>query len=221
MSASPEPSEADTAGSAAGAHHVTEPPASADHAEPRAAAPAGPASAQPRPGQPAGRFVPPTLRLRIEENRPSSTPLAPQTTARPVIAPRPAAPAAAPPRPAARPAAPGARPGAPDGGASRHGAAVRRASPVSARGSARRSTAAAVAPGASGNARRAWSRSPRHAAAAWRDVLANASRWWPSRVAGLVRPVHAAIRRATRVRRCRSPRSGRRRFHARSRWQRG
>ncbi len=65
-----------------------------------------------RPVQP-GRFVPPTLRLRIEENRPSSTPLAPQTTARPVIAPRPAAPAAAPPRPAARPAAPGARPGAP------------------------------------------------------------------------------------------------------------
>ena len=40
-------------------------------------------------------------------------------------------------------------------------------------------------------------------------------------VAGLVRPVRAAMRRATRVRRCRSPRSGRRRFHARSRWQRG
>jgi translation initiation factor IF-2 len=86
-------------------------------ATPRAAAPVPP---------PAGRVVPPTLRLRIEESRPSSAPLTPQTTARPPLPSRPAprpvarqAPPAAPARPgtpaAARPAGQpaGARPGAP------------------------------------------------------------------------------------------------------------
>jgi translation initiation factor IF-2 len=64
------------------------------------------------PPQPPGRFVPPTLRLRIEESRPSQSTLTPQTTARPVIAPRPAPTPAAPARPPARPAA-GARPAPP------------------------------------------------------------------------------------------------------------
>ncbi len=101
VSGSPEPFESET-DAPAGAPHFGEPAAGERH-EPRAAGQAA---------QPPGRFVPPTLRLRIEENRPSAAPLAPQTTARPVIAARPAAPAAAPPRPPVRPAA-GARPGAP------------------------------------------------------------------------------------------------------------
>jgi translation initiation factor IF-2 len=75
-------------------------------AEPWAAA--GSATPAPIPG----RFVPPTLRLRIEESRPSAAPLAPQATARPVVTPRPPSPPAAPPRPPApRPAA--GRPAAP------------------------------------------------------------------------------------------------------------
>jgi translation initiation factor IF-2 len=87
-------------------------PADSAAEEPRAAAPTSGAAGATRPAQPAGRFVPPTLRLRIDENRPSSAPLAPQTTARPVIAPKPTAPPPAPARPAARPPA-AARPGAP------------------------------------------------------------------------------------------------------------
>jgi translation initiation factor IF-2 len=79
-------------------------------AEPWAAA--GTATPAPTSAPVPGRFVPPTLRLRIEESRPSAAPLAPQTTARPVVTPRPPSPPAAPPRPAApRPAA--GRPAAP------------------------------------------------------------------------------------------------------------
>jgi translation initiation factor IF-2 len=79
-------------------------------AEPWAAA--GTATPAPTSAPVPGRFVPPTLRLRIEESRPSAAPLAPQTTARPVVTPRPPSPPAAPPRPAApRPAA--GRPTAP------------------------------------------------------------------------------------------------------------
>jgi translation initiation factor IF-2 len=98
---------------------VVEPPAPAVEPEPVAAAPAPPeAGVEPRPAAKpptAGRVVPPTLRLRIEEQRPTSpTPPLP-TTAPPRVVPRPAPRAPetkAPERPAipttARPAAGGA-----------------------------------------------------------------------------------------------------------------
>ena len=110
VTAPPEVSEPEAATAAVTAQHA-DAPATEAAAGSRAAGPATAPPAALRPGQAAGRFVPPTLRLRIEENRPSSAPLAPQTTARPVIAPRPA-PSPTPARPPARPAA-GARPGAP------------------------------------------------------------------------------------------------------------
>jgi translation initiation factor IF-2 len=108
----------DSAAAPAAAAETHVPPASMQEepleptaAEPRAAAP-GAAPAPPPAAAQQGRFVPPTLRLRIEESRPSAAPLTPQTTARPVVTPRPTTPPAAPPRPAVpRPAA--ARPSAP------------------------------------------------------------------------------------------------------------
>jgi translation initiation factor IF-2 len=106
---------------------VAEAPVAAPPAEPPAAAPAQVASAPepvvaappveappPKPVTP-GRVVPPTLRLRIEEQRPTSpTPPLPTTAPPRMIprpAPRPAAPTAAPAAPAAGRTAPPARPG--------------------------------------------------------------------------------------------------------------
>jgi translation initiation factor IF-2 len=79
------------------------------------AAPAPPASPRPAPG----RIVPPTLRLRIETDRPTTPPQPlpttppPRAVQRPIAPPKPAAPVAA--RPAGAPGvtAPGARPGGP------------------------------------------------------------------------------------------------------------
>ncbi len=99
-----------------------EPEAPIDTATPAAAAAAAPASAAKPPTPTPGRIVPPTLRLRIEEQRPTTTtPLS--TTPGPRIAPRPAPRTERPAIPAARPAAPSgplpaatgnlARPGAP------------------------------------------------------------------------------------------------------------
>ena len=87
-----------------------------------AAAPTPPAAPVARPAPPQGRLVPPTLRLRIEEQRPTTptpplpTQLAPRAVTRPL--PRPAATQARSAAPAApgtsapRPGVPGARPGA-------------------------------------------------------------------------------------------------------------
>jgi translation initiation factor IF-2 len=83
-----------------------------DQMEPTLAEHRAAGSAAPPSATIPGRFVPPTLRLRIEESRPSAAPLTPQTTARPVVKPRPPSPPAVPSRPAApRPAA--GRPPAP------------------------------------------------------------------------------------------------------------
>jgi translation initiation factor IF-2 len=73
------------------------------------------------PPPPAGRVIPPTIRLRIEENRPASTPLKPQVQPPPrvVTPPKPAAAKPAAPSAPARPATPapprpaGPRPGEP------------------------------------------------------------------------------------------------------------
>jgi translation initiation factor IF-2 len=101
------------------------PVTSASTAEPalpvRAAAPAPPFAPVARPAPPQGRLVPPTLRLRIEEQRPTTptpplpTQPAPRALTRPQ--PRPAPVQAGPAAPgaqgtgAARPGVPGARPG--------------------------------------------------------------------------------------------------------------
>src|SRR6185436_13741069 len=95
-------------------------------AEAPAPAAAAPAAKLPTPG----RLVPPTLRLRIEQQRPTTptqplpTTPAPRVVQRPIAPPKPAAPVAARPAgaaaagsPASRPATPGARPAAAAGGA--------------------------------------------------------------------------------------------------------
>jgi translation initiation factor IF-2 len=98
-----------------------EAPAAEVAAAPRAAA-AAPAPEAPPKAPPSGRVVPPTLRLRIEEQRPTTpTPPLPTSPAPRVVprpAPkveRPAIPATARPAPpaGAQPGVPGARPGAP------------------------------------------------------------------------------------------------------------
>jgi translation initiation factor IF-2 len=93
-------------------------PSAAPAATPAARAPEAPSVKLPTPG----RIVPPTLRLRIEEQRPT-TPSAPlPTSSAPRMVPRPAARPAAPvtARPATPAGAPGSRP--PVGGAPRPGA---------------------------------------------------------------------------------------------------
>jgi translation initiation factor IF-2 len=110
---------------AAGQAAPPAPAAEAPAAAPVAAAPAAPQAPAPKPPVP-GRVVPPTLRLRIEENRPTAptpplpTSAPPRAVQRPIAPPRPAAPTAARPAgavsgaPVARPPLPGApRPGAP------------------------------------------------------------------------------------------------------------
>ena len=95
-------------------------------AEAPAPAAAAPAAKLPTPG----RLVPPTLRLRIEQQRPTTptqplpTTPAPRVVQRPIAPPKPAAPVAARPAgaaaagsPASRPATPGVRPAAAAGGA--------------------------------------------------------------------------------------------------------
>jgi translation initiation factor IF-2 len=112
--AEPEPAAAPVA-AAPPAEHAPAPAAAAPAAPP---APSAPAAKAPTPG----RIVPPTLRLRIEEQRPATTaPLS--TTPGPRVVPRPAARSERPAIPAARPSAPAgplpaatgnlARPGAP------------------------------------------------------------------------------------------------------------
>jgi translation initiation factor IF-2 len=103
---------------------ATEAPAAA--AAPVAAAPAAPQAPVQKPPVP-GRVVPPTLRLRIEENRPTAptpplpTSAPPRAVQRPIAPPKPAAPMAARPAGAVSPGAPGARPPLP--GAPRPGGA--------------------------------------------------------------------------------------------------
>jgi translation initiation factor IF-2 len=102
---------------------VEEPEAERTPAEPET--PAAAASTEPTPAKSAGRVVPPTLRLRIEEQRPTTpTPPLPTTPVVRRVPPRPAAKPAAPAaaRPAGsapaagpRPAPPAARPAAPAG----------------------------------------------------------------------------------------------------------
>jgi translation initiation factor IF-2 len=117
---------------AAGAGQVAPSVPAADApAAPAAAVAAAPAVAPPPPPKPVvpGRLVPPTLRLRIEENRPTAptpplpTTLPPRAVQRPIAPPKPAVPAAARPAAGAAPAgAPSARPPAP--GAPRPGGAL-------------------------------------------------------------------------------------------------
>jgi translation initiation factor IF-2 len=102
------------------------PAAEAPAAAPVAAAPAtAPQAPAPKPPVP-GRVVPPTLRLRIEENRPTAptpplpTSAPPRAVQRPIAPPKPAAPMAARPAGAVSPGAPGVRPPMP--GAPRPGA---------------------------------------------------------------------------------------------------
>src|SRR4051812_29205382 len=99
---------------------VAPPPPAPVEPEPVVAAAPPPPAAPAAPPRPApGRIVPPTLRLRIETDRPTTptqplpTTPPPRAVQRPIAPPRPAAPVAA--RPAGAPgaAAPGARPGAP------------------------------------------------------------------------------------------------------------
>jgi translation initiation factor IF-2 len=114
-----EPAEAEAP--AAAVADIPAPPA----AEPEslAAAPVAPAVEAPKPPTP-GRIIPPTLRLRIEEHRPTTpTPPLPTVTApRVVTRPRPAAPSQARPATSARPGQPqagapaGARTGVPPAG---------------------------------------------------------------------------------------------------------
>ncbi|HEY0524792.1 MAG TPA: translation initiation factor IF-2, partial [Stellaceae bacterium] len=96
------------------------PPAAVVEPEPVvAAAPPPPPAPAPPPRPAPGRIVPPTLRLRIETDRPTTptqplpTTPPPRAVQRPIAPPKPAAPLAA--RPAGAPgvAAPGARPGGP------------------------------------------------------------------------------------------------------------
>jgi len=113
-----------TAGQAAPPAPAAEAPAAA--AAPVAAAPAAPQAPVQKPPVP-GRVVPPTLRLRIEENRPTAptpplpTSAPPRAVQRPIAPPKPAAPMAARPAGAVSPGAPGARPPLP--GAPRPGGA--------------------------------------------------------------------------------------------------
>jgi translation initiation factor IF-2 len=101
---------------AAGQAASPAPAAEAPAAAPVAAAPAASQPPAPRPPVP-GRVVPPTLRLRIEENRPTAptpplpTSAPPRAVQRPIAPPKPAAPpTAARPAGAVSPGAPGARP---------------------------------------------------------------------------------------------------------------
>ena len=95
---------------------VAEAPAAPEAEPPVAAAPQAPSAppAAPRPAP--GRVVPPTLRLRIETDRPTTptqplpTTPPPRAVQRPIAPPRPAAPVAARAAGAAGSAAPGARP---------------------------------------------------------------------------------------------------------------
>ena len=133
-----------------------------------------------RPAPPAGRFVPPTLRLRIEE------PGRPPQPARPLApAKRPTGVTAAHRRSRPRHRVrrrvqrPPARPARPGRGAARHGRGRRDVRPPrpTTPAHARRSAAAAVAAGAHAarRARRAW-RAAGHAAASRRHVVAVTSR---------------------------------------------
>jgi translation initiation factor IF-2 len=94
-------------------------PAAPEPEQPVAAAPPPAAAAPPAPRPAPGRIVPPTLRLRIETDRPTTPPQPlpttppPRAVQRPIAPPKPAAPVAARPAGAPAPAAPGARPGGP------------------------------------------------------------------------------------------------------------
>jgi translation initiation factor IF-2 len=98
---------------------VVAPPAAPEPEPPVAAAPPPVAAAPPAPRPAPGRIVPPTLRLRIETDRPTTPPQPlpttppPRAVQRPIAPPKPAAPVAARPAGAAAPATPGARPGGP------------------------------------------------------------------------------------------------------------